>query len=146
MYAWVAQRETFQLVLLFNSSRPFLPSSTFVIMFKSILPSKRIPDSEFTMLTTGTESAVNLIGKENNPALTVTTNVPTRSRPEKEKTKKNKGKAQNLPVEDVEYEFTRLMVRFSLLFLPSLVQTCRDRMTFRSLRPSGPSWLPWSHL
>lgn len=88
-------------------------------MFKSILPSKRIPDSEFTMITTATDPTFN--GKENHPALTVTTNVP-KPRQEKEKTKKSKGKAQPLSTGDVEYEFTRLMVRLLLTAF------CRVRM------------------
>lgn len=79
-------------------------------MFKSILSSKRIPSSEFDMLTTLGESAVN--GKENHPALTVTTNVPTTKTRNDKTQKKSKAKEQpGLEPGDMEMAFDRLLVR-----------------------------------
>ncbi|KAJ3557949.1 hypothetical protein NM688_g1197 [Phlebia brevispora] len=71
-------------------------------MLKSLLPSRKLPDAEFTMLTTGLDPPVN--GKENYPA--VGTNV---SRLRGEKTKKHKGKevSQEVPTEQA---FDKLLV------------------------------------
>lgn len=81
-----------------------------LIMFKSILSSKRIPSSDFDMLTTLGESAVN--GKENHPALAVTTNVPTTKTRNDKTHKKSKTKEQpGLEPGDMEMAFDRLLVR-----------------------------------
>lgn len=79
-------------------------------MFKSILPSRRIPSSDFTMLTTLDDSALN--GKENYPALAISTNVPTAKSRNDKTQKKSKSKEQPV-VEgvDMEQEFDRLLVR-----------------------------------
>lgn len=72
------------------------------IMFKSILPSKKIPDSEFFMVTPQAVSS-----KENYPAWTSNGNV---SKPRIEKSRKSKGK--DTPVESVAMEeaFDKLLV------------------------------------
>ncbi|KAI0076019.1 hypothetical protein K474DRAFT_1313687 [Panus rudis PR-1116 ss-1] len=74
-------------------------------MFKSILPSRRLPATEFTMVTTLGDSAVN--GKENYPALATTTNI-TKPRAEKhKKSKSTKDVKDNAP--DMEQAFTQLL-------------------------------------
>ncbi|KAI0342708.1 hypothetical protein BDW22DRAFT_1357179 [Trametopsis cervina] len=66
-------------------------------MFKSILPSRKIPDAEFFMVTSPTSPTEG--SKENYPALNTTTNT-TKSRAEKPK----KSKSKESPVEPVAME------------------------------------------
>ncbi|KAH8100969.1 armadillo-type protein [Cristinia sonorae] len=77
-------------------------------MFKSILSSRRIPSSEFDMLTALNESSAN--GKENYPALATTTNVPnTKTRNDKSH-KKSKTKDHIVADGgDMEHEFDKLL-------------------------------------
>ncbi|THH29930.1 hypothetical protein EUX98_g4256 [Antrodiella citrinella] len=77
-------------------------------MFKSILSSRRIPSSEFDMLTSLGDSDVN--GKENYPALATTTNVPTAKSRNDKTHKKIKGKEPQV-VDDVytEQAFDKLL-------------------------------------
>ena len=79
-------------------------------MFKSILSSRRIPSSDFDMLTSLGDPALN--GKENYPALAITTNVPTTKSRNDKTHKKSKTKEQDVLVSgDMEQDFDRLLVR-----------------------------------
>ena len=78
------------------------------MMLKSILPSRKIPDAEFTMLT-GAHADEAANGKENYPA------VPSNfSRLRGEKSKKSKGKDVNQGV-PMEAAFDKLLVSLTLL-------------------------------
>lgn len=70
-------------------------------MFKSILPSRKLPDGDFLMVTSPLDGS-----KENYPALTTTTNMTT-------KLKVKKSKSRDSPVEPVatEQAFDQLLVR-----------------------------------
>lgn len=82
---------------------PHDPSHT---MLKSLLPSRKLPDAEFTMLTSPVDPAAN--GKENYPM--AGTNV---SRLRGEKNKKSKGKEVNKDV-PTEQAFDKLLVSYYL--------------------------------
>lgn len=85
-------------------------------MFKSILPSRKIPDAEFFMVTSPTSPTEG--SKENYPALNTTTNT-TKSRAEKPK----KSKSKDSPVEPVAMEqaFDKLLVsRAGLTYVSSV--------------------------
>ena len=71
-------------------------------MFKSILPSRKLPDADFTMLTSPPEPLTH--GKENYPAM-----VNNIARLRGEKVKKSKGKevSQDVPTEQA---FDKLLV------------------------------------
>ena len=73
-------------------------------MLKSLLPSRKLPDADFTMLTSPVDPTAN--GKENYPV--AGTNA---SRLRGEKSKKSKGKevSQDVPTEQA---FDRLLVSF----------------------------------
>ena len=82
-------------------------------MFKSILPSRRIPSSDFQMLTSPIDpSESESQGKENYFTNPYDSNATNAAKPKTEKRKKMKGKMQPeqevIPTED----FDRLLVRF----------------------------------
>lgn len=83
-------------------------------MFKSILPSRKMSETDFFMVTPPVDSH-----KENYPALATTTNT-TKSKPEKQK----KSKSKDSPVETFETEqaFDQLLVRRSLCWLLALAE------------------------
>ena len=88
-------------------------------MFKSILPSRRIPSSDFQMLTSpptiDSESDPN--GKENYFTDPYDMNTNYNAKPKTEKRKKLKGKAQ--PEQDAPEDFDKLLVSLDLrLLLP----------------------------
>lgn len=75
-------------------------------MFKSILPSKRLPDADFFMVTSPTEGS-----KENFPALaTVTTNTPLAKNRGVDKVKRGKTKETSLEPVAMEQAFDKLLV------------------------------------
>ena len=76
-------------------------------MFKSILPSRRIPSSDFQMLTPPIDpSETELNGKEN--YFTNNTPYDLNAKPRMEKRKKTKGKGQ--PESEAPEDFDRLLV------------------------------------
>lgn len=113
------------------------PQTTFTTltstMFKSILPSRKLPDTDFTMVTP--DPALN--GKENYPA--IGTNV---SRLRGEKSKKSKGKEVNQSI-PTEQAFAKLLVS-SLRYLWLTCLTCRRMISRYPLR-LGRSSRRWSH-
>ncbi|PIL35423.1 hypothetical protein GSI_02150 [Ganoderma sinense ZZ0214-1] len=78
-------------------------------MFKSILPSRRIPSSsDFQMLTSPIDSAESdANGKENYFAIPYDTTTTNNAKPKTEKRKKMKGKA--LPEQETPQDFDRLL-------------------------------------
>jgi hypothetical protein len=111
-------------------------------MFKSILPSKKVPDADFFMVTSPTLPSEG--AKENYPALATTTNT-TKIRAEKPK----KSKTKDLPMEPVAMEqaFDKLLV--------SLHYTCHgtkvdsnyfQRMSFRFPIACARGWRQWRPL
>nr|VWP00159.1 Zn(2)-C6 fungal-type domain-containing protein [Ganoderma boninense] len=88
-------------------------------MFKSILPSRRIPSSDFQMLTSPIdppESDAN--GKENYFAIPYDSTTTNNAKPKTEKRKKMKGKA--LSEQETPEDFDRLLV--SLTFALDLAR------------------------
>ncbi|GBE87862.1 hypothetical protein SCP_1200870 [Sparassis crispa] len=102
-------------------------------MFKSILPSRRIPSADFLMITPPVDNSPN--GKENHPGIPASHDTkPTRS----EKNKKAKGKEH--PVEGVpsEADFDRLLEELQIpLNLRSKLATMDARVKAQMLKSSG---------
>ena len=97
-------------------------------MFKSILPSRRFPSSDFPMLTTPidpVESDAN--GKENYFAIPYDTNTTTNAKPKTEKRKKMKGKA--LPEQETPEDFDRLLVSLRV----PLDRACAPSLVYASI-------------
>ncbi|TBU33445.1 armadillo-type protein [Dichomitus squalens] len=77
-------------------------------MFKSILPSRRIPSSDFQMLTSPIDSTESdATGKENYFANAYDTNTTNNAKPKADKRKKMKGKAQ--PESEAPQDFDKLL-------------------------------------
>lgn len=87
------------------------PHEPFYTMLKSLLPSRKLPDAEFTMLTSPVDPAVN--GKENYPM--AGTNV---SRLRGDKNKKSKGKEVNKDI-PTEQAFDKLLVSCHISHYPT---------------------------
>ena len=78
-------------------------------MFKSILPSRRIPSSDFHMLTSPIDPAESdTNGKENYFTSPYDPNTTNNAKPKTEKRKKMKGKAQ--PEPETPQDFDKLLV------------------------------------
>ena len=86
-------------------------------MFKSILPSRRVPSSEFQMVTPPLDSALN--GKENwpDPSMPVDTK---HTRVEKSKKRKGKEQAPGPDSYMTTHAFEKLLVSVRLLCIPQL--------------------------
>lgn len=117
-------------------------------MFKSILPSKRVSSSDFTMVTPLGETDIN--GKENmfnsskaKPSIASTRGFPTVS--DKRKKASAKGKSNVADDEsDMIQAFDKLLVSPN----PCIVvdsSKCYNRMTYKSRRLRGRNCTRWMH-
>lgn len=124
---------------LINTSLFSTTTATTPTMFKSILPSRKLPDGDFLMVTSPLDGA-----KENYPALTATTNMTTKFKPDKVK----KSKSRDSPVQPVatEQAFDQLLVRGRVLHPTSTLLTWRPRTNSRSRPRYGRNSLVWSRL
>ena len=109
-------------------------------MFKSILSSRRIPSSEFDMLTPpAAEQTMN--GKENYPALATTTNIPATTKSRNEKTHKKSKTLTKEPMAfndgDTEMAFDRLLV--STFSVWTNVAISNTRLSGRPSNPTHPA-------
>jgi hypothetical protein len=106
-------------------------------MFKSILPSRKVPDGDFFMVTPPADSL-----KENYPALgTASTNHAPKAKTEKRKKSKDQETPPDVAV--TEQAFDQLLVRPDLLLL---ADACSDkrRMSSRSRLLCDQSLRGWS--